>query len=475
MQNRPGFWENRIIFGSVPLFKFRIMDILDSQRTFFTSGSTRTRDFRRTALQQLKNSVQTHLPALYEALWKDLHKSEAEAYLTEVGITLREIDDQLRHLRGRMREQGVGTPLFLRPSRSRIVYEPFGNVLIMAPWNYPFQLSFAPLAGAIAAGNCAVLKPSPYTPNVSAVIRQIVESAFPSHYIAVIEGHREVNEALLAERWDYIFFTGSPELGRTVMRAAAEHLTPVTLELGGKSPCIVDNSANVEVAARRITWGKFLNAGQTCIAPDYLLVHQNVKAPLLERIEYWIGKFYGPEPATSPNYGRLVNDRAFGRVASYLDNGTIITGGETDPAQRYIAPTLLDLGAPTDSVPVMQAEIFGPVLPVMEFVHLDEAVEFVNRHEKPLALYYFGSPKTARDVLRRTSSGGACINDTVLHIANDRLPFGGVGNSGMGKYHGKASFLTFSNRKSVLVSPKNIDIPLKYPPYRHLAWIKRLV
>lgn len=451
------------------------MDILENQRAFFASGRTCGYAFRRAALERLKAEIKTHLAPLYKALWADLHKSEAEAYLTEVTIVLREIDDQLRHLRNRMRAKRVHTPLFLWPSRSRIVCEPFGCVLILAPWNYPVQLTLAPLAGAVAAGNCAVLKPSPYTPNVSAVVRQIVESAFPPYHVAVVEGHREVNEALLAERWDYIFFTGSPELGRTVMRAAAEHLTPVTLELGGKSPCIVDNSADADIAARRIVWGKFLNAGQTCIAPDYLLVHQNIKAPLLERIKCHIRAFYGPDPKESPHYGRLVNDKAFERVASYLGNGIILAGGETDPEQRYIAPTLLDLGRPTDGVPVMQAEIFGPVLPVMEFVRLDEAVEFVNRHEKPLAFYYFGSPATGRDILRRTSSGGACINDTVLHIANDRLPFGGVGQSGTGKYHGAESFRTFSNRKAVLLSARSLDIPLKYPPYRHFGWIKKLL
>lgn len=451
------------------------MDILENQRAFFASGRTCGYAFRRAALERLKAEIKTHLAPLYEALWADLHKSAEEACLTEIGITLREIDDQIGHLHRRMRPRRVGTPLFLQPSRSRIVYEPFGCVLILAPWNYPIQLTLAPLAGAVAAGNCAVLKPSPYTPNVSAVIRQIVESAFPPDHVAVVEGHREVNEALLAERWDYIFFTGSQELGRTVMRAAAEHLTPVTLELGGKSPCIVDNSADADIAARRIVWGKFLNAGQTCIAPDYLLVHQNIKAPLLERIKCHIRAFYGPDPKESPHYGRLVNDKAFERVASYLGNGIILAGGETDPEQRYIAPTLLDLGRPTDGVPVMQAEIFGPVLPVMEFVRLDEAVEFVNRHEKPLAFYYFGSPATGRNILRRTSSGGACINDTVLHIANDRLPFGGVGQSGTGKYHGAESFRTFSNRKAVLLSARSLDIPLKYPPYRHFGWIKKLL
>ena len=451
------------------------MDILENQRAFFASGRTCGYAFRRAALERLKAEIKTHLAPLYEALWADLHKSAEEACLTEIGITLREIDDQIGHLHRRMHPRRVGTPLFLQPSRSRIVYEPFGCVLILAPWNYPVQLTLAPLAGAVAAGNCAVLKPSPYTPNVSAVVRQIVESAFPPDHVAVVEGHREVNEALLAERWDYIFFTGSPELGRKVMRAAAEHLTPITLELGGKSPCIVDNSADADIAARRIVWCKFLNAGQTCIAPDYLLVHQNIKAPFLERIKYHIRAFYGPDPKESPHYGRLVNDKAFERVASYLGNGIILAGGETDPEQRYIAPTLLDLGRPTDGVPVMQAEIFGPVLPVMEFVRLDEAVEFVNRHEKPLAFYYFGSPATGRDILRRTSSGGACINDTVLHIANDRLPFGGVGKSGTGKYHGAESFHTFSNRKAVLLSARSLDIPLKYPPYRHFGWIKKLL
>lgn len=451
------------------------MDLLDSQRTFFATGRTRQGDFRRTSLKQLKTSILSHLPALYGALWHDLRKSKAEAYVTEIAIVLREIDDQLAHLSRRMRPERVCTPLFLWPSHSRIVSEPFGHVLIMAPWNYPFQLAMAPLAGAMAAGNCAILKPSPYTPNVSAAMRQIVESAFPPDYIAVVEGHRDINASLLAEKWDYIFFTGSPELGRTVMHAAAENLTPVTLELGGKSPCIVDNSAQVDIAAKRIAWGKFLNAGQTCVAPDYVLVHQNMKSPLVERIKYWIEAFYGADPMQSPHYGRLVNDRAFERVSSYLSDGAILTGGHTDPAQRYIAPTLLDLGTPTDSVPVMQAEIFGPVLPLMEFVRLEEAVGFINSRPKPLALYYFGAPKTGKDVIRSTSSGGACINDVVMHLANDRLPFGGVGNSGMGKYHGKESFRTFSNRRAVLLSARSIDPPLKYPPYRYFKWIERLM
>lgn len=449
--------------------------LTSSQRTFFASGRTRDAAFRRSALTRLREAIHKHLPALYDALWQDLHKSEAEAYLSEVALVLREIDDQIRHLKGRMRPERVCTPLFLWPSRSRIVCEPLGNVLIMAPWNYPFQLTVLPLVGAIAAGNCAVLKPSPYTPTVSGVIRQMIWETFPDDYIAVVEGHRDVNEALLKEKWDYIFFTGSPELGRTVMQAAANNLTPVTLELGGKSPCIVDNSADVDIAAKRIAWGKFLNAGQTCIAPDYLLVHQNVKAPLIGRIKYWIEAFYGTDPSESPDYGRVVNDKAYDRVASYLGDGQVVIGGQTEAAERYIAPTVIDLGEMRDDMPVMQSEIFGPVLPVMEYIHLEEAIEFINRHPKPLALYYFGSPKTGKTVIRSTSSGGACINDVVLHIGNDRLPFGGVGNSGMGKYHGKESFLTFSNRRSILISSKHFDPPLKYPPYKYFKWIERLM
>ena len=460
---------------STPHFFIMGMEILDRQRTFFATGQTRPYVFRRDALLRLRRSITAHLPALYEAMHHDLHKSKEETYLTEVAIVLREIDNQLRHLKRRMRATCVFTPLFLWPSRSRTICEPYGNVLIISPWNYPAQLTLSPLAGAIAAGNCAVVKTSPYAPQVSAVLGRIIVSAFSPDHVTLIEGNREVNEALLAERWDYIFFTGSPTLGRIVMRAAAEHLTPLTLELGGKSPCLVDNSANIDLAARRIVWGKFLNAGQTCVAPDYLLVHQNVKGPLVDRIRHWIDVFYGPDPKESPHFGRLVNESAYRRAASYLTDGSLLAGGETDPAQRYIAPTLLDLGTPTDSVPVMQAEIFGPILPVMEYIHIDQAIEFVNRHEKPLALYYFGAPRTGREVLRRTSSGGACINDTILHISNDHLPFGGVGRSGMGRYHGKASFETFSNRRSVLISPRNSDLPFKYPPYKYFKLIRKLL
>lgn len=453
------------------------MDTNDRQKNHFATGATRSVAYRAAALRRLRDSIHGHLPQLYQALWTDLHKSEPEAYLTEISIVLQEIDTQLRHLRSWSRPQRIPTPLFLWPSRSRILCEPYGTVLIIAPWNYPFQLILAPLVGALAAGNCAVLKPSPYTPNVCATIRQIIESAFLPEYVALVEGHRDVNEALLAQRWDYIFFTGSPDMGRSVMQAAAAHLTPITLELGGKSPCIVDSSANADLAARRIVWGKFLNAGQTCVAPDHLFVHQNLKAPLLERIKHWINAFYGPEPIQSPHYGRIVSDRAFQRLAAYLDHGTILTGGQSDPGQRYIAPTIIDLGTPEQATqaPVMQDEIFGPILPVIEYVHLDDIISHINSREKPLALYYFGSPKTGREVLSRTSSGGACINDVVLHLGNHRLPFGGVGGSGMGKYHGRDSFLTFSNRRSVLLSPRNFDLPLKYPPYKQINLIKKLM
>lgn len=448
------------------------MEIIDQQRIYFASGATRSYTFRKNALERLKKTILEHEKSIYEALHADLHKSEGETFLSEIGIVLREIDTHLKHLRAWMRPKRVGTPLFMKPSRSRIVCEPYGVVLIMAPWNYPFQLTLAPLVGAIAAGNCAVLKPSPYTPHVSTVIRQIVESAFTPEHVTVVEGHRDTNTELLAQRWDYIFFTGSPSMGKVVMQAAAEHLTPVTLELGGKSPCIVDSTANCDIAARRIVWGKFLNAGQTCIAPDYLFVHQNVREPLLEQVELCIKQFYGEDPKASENYARIVSDKAFERIQSYLSEGKIIQGGETDPAERYIAPTLLTEVDPES--PVMQQEIFGPVLPVFEFVHLTDVLEFINNREKPLALYYFGTGKRAKRALHETSSGGMCINDTIMHIANDKLPFGGVGNSGMGKYHGKNSFLTFSNRRSLVLTPRNFDIPLKYPPYKRLKWIKKL-
>lgn len=436
-------------------------------------GETRDIGFRVRKLKQLRDAILSSEERIEAALWQDLHKSAYESYLTEISIVLQELDDHIRHLRRWAKPHKVATPMQLFGSRSRIVCEPLGVVLIIAPWNYPVQLLMAPLIGALAAGNCVVLKPSPHTPRVSAVMADVVADVFAPEHVTVVQGGREINQELLAERFDYLFFTGSPSLGKVVMKAAAEHLTPVTLELGGKSPCIVDQDADLELAARRLVWGKFLNAGQTCIAPDYLLVQSNVKAHLLERIGHYIRAFYGVQPRESPDYPRIVRVEAVDRIAGLMRSGTIIHGGEINREERYIAPTVIDGIQPDD--PVMQEEIFGPVLPVMEFHALEEAIRYVNAHEKPLALYYFGNRASAREVLANTTSGGACINDTIMHIANPHLPFGGVGNSGMGRYHGRDSFLTFSNRRSVLYSATRWDVPLKYPPFGSLNKLKKLL
>ena len=335
------------------------------------------------------------------------------------------------------------------------------------------QLLLNPLVGAISAGCTALLKPSPYTPNVAKALEGMIAEIFDEEYVAVAQGGREVNTLLFGMRWDVIFFTGSPALGRIVMTAAARNLTPVVLELGGKSPSIVDRGADIEVAARRIAWGKTLNAGQTCIAPDYLLIHRSLQDEFSRAFARALHRLHGDDAQQSPHYGRLVNDRAFGRVTSYLAQGKILVGGRTDPSDRYIEPTLLaevDPGAP-----VMQEEIFGPVLPMLPFDDIREAVTLVNDREKPLALYYFGPEKTGREVLLHTSSGGACINDTIMQIANDRLPFGGVGNSGMGRYHGHDSFDAFSLRRGVVESPARPDLPLRYPPYKGFRWVKKIL
>lgn len=446
--------------------------IAEIQRMYYEAGQTREVEFRMKNLKLLKETIRAYEEKIESALWEDLHKSAYESYLTEISIVLQELDEHIRNLRRWASPERVSTPLHLLGSKSRIVYEPLGVVLIIAPWNYPFQLLMSPLVGAIAAGNCVVLKPSPYTPHVAAVISEMIAEIFGPAYVTVVQGGREANQILLAERFDHIFFTGSPELGKVVMKAAAEQLIPVTLELGGKSPCIVGREANIEVAAKRIAWGKFLNAGQTCIAPDYLFVHSDVKTRLLERIVFYIRKFYGEHPAESPDYPRIVRKKAVARLQSLMKKGKIICGGEVDVDRLYVAPTVLDHINPND--PIMQEEIFGPLLPVMTFCELEEAICYVNTHDKPLALYYFGSPYIAEQVIASTSSGGVCVNDTIMHIANGNLPFGGVGKSGMGRYHGYDSFLVFSNRRSVLRSTTWWDIPFKFPPYKFLSLLKKM-
>jgi aldehyde dehydrogenase (NAD+) len=353
------------------------------------------------------------------------------------------------------------------------MHEPLGVSLIIAPWNYPFQLLMSPLVGAISSGCTAVLKPSPYTPEIARVMEEMISSVFDNKYITTVQGGREVNSFLLEQRWDMIFFTGSPALGKIVMEAASKHLTPVVLELGGKSPCIVDEGADIAIAARRIAWGKTINAGQTCIAPDYILVHAPLKEKLIEALGGEIRRTFGEDPSASEWYPRMVNDQAFKRVTGYLGDGVIRFGGRSDGGDRYIEPTILDGVDP--SSPVMQDEIFGPVMPVLTFTKIDEAIKFVNEREKPLAFYYFGRSRRAKEVLSRTTSGGGCINDTLMHITNHHMPFGGVGNSGLGSYHGKQSFLAFSNARAIVKTPTWIDMPFKYVPFRFFSLVKRIM
>ena len=450
-----------------------IKNIVESQRLFFASNVTLERKFRKEQLKKLKKALVEWEKPLCEALWKDLHKSAEEAIMTELSIVNGEIKNHLKHLKCWMKSRSVFTPLKMMPSRSRVVSEPLGNALIISPWNYPVQLLLNPLVGAISAGCTAILKPSPYVPNVSHVIEDMITATFDRRYVAVVQGNRDVNSALLEERFDIIFFTGSPSLGRKVMAAAAKHLAPVVLELGGKSPCIVDKDADIEIAARRIAWGKTLNAGQTCIAPDYLLIHRSRENEFVEAFRKALMRLHGRDIKASRHYVRLVSDKAFERVSSYIKEGNIALGGWTDAKERYIEPTLLK-DVKEDS-PVMQEEIFGPVLPMIPFNERIEALEFVRKREKPLALYYFGKEKDGKEFIRLTSAGGSCINDTIMHIANENIPFGGVGNSGMGHYHGKLSFDAFSHQRSVVVTPTWLDLPFRYMPYKMFSLVKKLL
>ena len=451
-----------------------IKTIVEAQRAFFRSGETLSLKFRQRALCALSKAMKIWESRIAEALWKDLHKSYEEAYLTELSIVLGEIDSHLHHLKRWMLPKHVGTPVKMMPSRSMVMAEPLGCTLIMAPWNYPVQLLLNPLVGAISAGCTAVLKPSPYVPHTSKVLEAMIKETFRPEYIAVVQGNRDVNTALLSERYDLIFFTGSPQLGRTVMRAASENLTPVVLELGGKSPCIVDKDANIGMAARRIAWGKSLNAGQTCIAPDYLLVHEDVKEPLVAALKKEFVCLLGPNPKEAKHFVRIVNERAFDRLVGYIEGADVVMGGDYDRSERYIAPTIID-HVDVDS-PIMQEEIFGPIFPIVTFRTTDEAIHFVQEREKPLALYYFSESKQSiRKVLKHTSSGGTCINDTIMHIANEKLPFGGVGASGMSAYHGKESFRVFSHYRAVVTTTTRLDLPFRYMPYKFFKWVKGLL
>ena len=443
----------------------------EKQQQYFLSGATLALPFRKQALRKLLQAMKQYEQPLAEALWKDLHKSYEEAYLTELSIVYGEIHNHLRHLSRWARAERKSSPLAIMPASSHIIKEPLGNTLIIAPWNYPVQLLLNPLVGAISAGCTAMLKPSPYVPNVSRVLTELIRNTFPAEYIAIVEGNREINKMLLEERWDMIFFTGSPALGKMVMEAAAKHLTPVVLELGGKSPCIIDKTANLSVAAKRIAWGKALNAGQTCIAPDYLMIHEDVKDKFLKLLVKEWKHLLTKNPQEAKHFVRIVNDKALDRLIGYLNDGTVYHGGRYDKSERFLEPTILTNVSP--DAPVMQEEIFGPIFPVLTFKHIDDVISFVTKREKPLALYYFGTDD--KKILRHTSSGGTCINDVIMHIVNHKTPFGGVGNSGMGAYHGKDSFLTFSHRRSVIKTPTWVDMPFRYMPYKLFNLIKRMV
>lgn len=449
----------------------RIKEIRKRQERFFRSGATLDVKWRLERLRAFEAAVRKWEKPLCEALWTDLHKSYEEAYLTEVSILLGEIRSHIHNIRKWSRPQRKATPLKMFPSRSRIISEPLGTALIISPWNYPVQLLLTPLVGAISSGCTAVLKPSPYVPNVSKVTQRMIEDTFSDEYVAVVQGNREVNSALLEERWDLIFFTGSPALGRIVMGAAAKNLTPVVLELGGKSPCIVDKDADIKVAAKRIAWGKSLNAGQTCIAPDYLMIHEEIKDEFIKELEISFKELLGENPHKTRHFVRIVSDKAFERLEGYLKDGQIAFGGHTDRDDRYFEPTVLDGVSP--DAPVMREEIFGPIFPVQTFKEIDEVISFVTSREKPLALYYFGS--RGDYVLRHTSSGGACINDTIMHIANENIPFGGVGNSGLGSYHFKRSFDAFTHYRAVVITPTWLDLPFRYMPYKFFKAVKRLL
>lgn len=454
-----------------------INNIVSNQREYFLTNETKSVDFRLKQLKKLRQSIENHYDDIYDALWKDLHKSKEETFLTEISIVINEINDHIKNIKKWSKPKKVKTPLYLKPSSSYVMYEPFGVALIIAPWNYPFNLMMTPLVGAISSGCCAVMKPSPYSQFTSEVMQDIIDETFDPRYITMIQGHRDVNQALLAQKFDFIFYTGSPDMGRVVMEEASKNLTPVVLELGGKSPCIVDKNCNIDFAARRIVWGKTINAGQTCVAPDYLMVHSSVKDELIAKMIHYVEKFYGKDSQKSGCYCRIINDKAYQRLVSYLNEGQIIYGGRCDENDRYIQFTILHIDVRTSlhDVPVMKNEIFGPILPLIEFDDIDFVREFVVRRPKPLALYYFGDDKSANELLSKTTSGGVCINDTILHVANEHLPFGGVGESGMGKYHSEESFLAFSNKRAVLKSSNRIDFAMKYPPYDKMDLIKKMM
>jgi aldehyde dehydrogenase (NAD+) len=444
-----------------------IHELVKRQRVFFATGKTFDLDYRVEALKRLEQSILKYEEKLNEALRADLGKSASESYMCEVGLTLSELRYMKKHLRSFAKNKRVLTPLAQFHAKSFTVQEPYGVTLVMSPWNYPVLLTLEPLVGALAAGNCCVVKPSAYSPETSKVMAELIRAVFPEEYVCVVEGGRAENQALLDQRFDYIFFTGGTTVGRLVMEKASSHLTPVTLELGGKSPCIVERTANLKLAAKRIVFGKYLNCGQTCVAPDYLLVEEGIQDDLLACIKQEIVAQYGEHPLENEHYGKMINRKHFDRVLGLIDQEKVVVGGQSNEATLQIAPTVLNGVEATDAV--MQEEIFGPLMPLLTVKNMDEAFDFVSQREKPLALYIFTSNKEVeKRFLTKASFGGGCVNDTIIHLATSQMGFGGVGNSGMGSYHGKKSFDTFSHEKSIVKKYTWIDMPMRYQPYSTL-------
>lgn len=441
-----------------------IQDVIERQHQFYFSGKTRSYHFRMAALCRLEQAIKDYQKEIEQALKKDLHKSEFESYMTEIGMIFQEIHYLRKHLKQWMKPQYVPTPLAQFPARSFSTKEPYGVVLIMAPWNYPFLLSLQPLIGAIAAGNCCILKPSEYAPHAAKVLTKIIYQAFPMKYVTVFNGDKTVSQNLLNQSFDYIFYTGSGEIGKLVMKKASKRLIPVTLELGGKSPCIVEKSADLRLAAKRIVFGKFLNSGQTCVAPDYVFVDEQMADEFVQNLKYWIKKMFGKQPLRQPDYPSMINKQHYQRVMRLIKNEDVAAGGYGNMNTLQIAPTIL-INVKKEA-PIMQEEIFGPILPILTYKNIKQVKQYISSHGKPLALYLFTrDPLIEKDIIEHLSYGGGCINDTIIHLATPFIGFGGVGSSGMGSYHGKDSFDTFTHKKSIVKKSIHLDLPIRYMPY----------
>lgn len=449
---------------------------LDKQKQFFQSGITKDISYRIDQLRKLKKILVDNEQLLIEEVHKDFQKSAFETYVTEIGLIITDINYAIKNVESWSKQRSVSTALVNFPSKNFIITEPYGSALIIAPWNYPILLALQPLVGAIAAGNTAILKPSELTPNTSSILEKLISENFEDEFLKVILGGVEESSALVKMDFDYIFFTGSTKVGKIIMRDASERLTPLTLELGGKSPCIIDETANLEVSAKRVAWGKFVNAGQTCVAPDYLLVKKSIKAEFLDHLKTAINQLYGDNPKESPDFPRIINDAHFDRLACLLDDGETTIGGEFDKDTKYIAPTVLNNITLEDSI--MQDEIFGPILPVLDYTSVEDCIKIINARPRPLALYVFTSDQALEDrIMSTVSFGGGAVNDTIAQLGNHHLSFGGVGASGFGSYHGKSSFDCFSHKKSVMKKPFWPDVPIRYAPYSDtkLGLVKKVI